>query len=88
MVGKTPPEHGMKGGLVGLVGLSRRLFGWHPWQYAAISIAGLCGMLVLEGWLHSLMLALAACPVLIAVVSCIIGWNNTEAAPKEAVETF
>lgn len=49
--------------------LHHSLQGWHPGQYAVISVTGLAGMLALEGWLHSVMLGLAAWPVLIAAYS-------------------
>ena len=59
-----------------------RLTGWRPWQYAAISVCGLVGMLALEGWLHSVMLGLSAWPA-------VVGWcawrgarvNSNAAAP-------
>lgn len=51
-------------------GWTTRLMGWHPLHYAAISVTGLVGMLALKGPLHSLMLGLAAWPVVVAAYAC------------------
>lgn len=39
---------------------------WRALGHAAVSVSGLVGMLLFEGWLNSVMLVLTAWPVLVA----------------------